>query len=533
MSSGDVPIVSPLKQSEPIDERVVNRVLDLLPDAVVLTDEGGTIVLANRRITALLGYAPEEVVGQSVEMLVPERYRRTHVAQREGFASQAQARQMGAGPELFARHKDGTEIPVDIGLAPVPTERGRRIAAVIRDVTERRRYAEMEKRLLHADRLIAVGQLAAGIAHEINNPAAYVVANLSAASDLLGELEQALRQGDTVHGDALIQVLHTVIDENIEGMERMRRIVGELQGFSRLESEGIAPTNLNEVVEAASRIVRNELRHKAQLDLELGELPPLTGDAARLGQVVVDLLLNAAQAIPEGSPDANRVRVATAHEANKIRLEVEDTGAGMTEDVRKRIFEPFFTTRHANEGTGLGLTLVADIVHKHGGEIRCESTPGVGTRMEVLLPVETGLGVEIEAPRGPRPLAVPETDSGRILFIDDEAHMLEAVERLLGRHHDIETARSGEEALERLETDRDFDVIICDLVMPGLDGVGVYEAVAKKWPELVGRLVFMTGGAFTPRAKAFLAAADNRVLRKPVDVSELRGVIADVMAFNP
>jgi CheY-like chemotaxis protein len=312
--------------------------------------------------------------------------------------------------------------------------------------------------------------------------------------------------------------------ENIlDGGERIRTIVGDLSTFARRPDGQLTGVDLNRVVSAAANMVRHTLRHRAGLFLELApSLPRVRGDEARLAQVFVNLLVNAAQAIPEGQPGQHSVRVRSEEVGSRVRVTVSDTGHGMSAEVTKHIFEPFFTTKAPGVGTGLGLSIVHGIVAGHGGSIRVESAPGRGSEFVLELPIDSAAERRPSRP-SERPLAPP----AHILIIDDEEAFAAALRAALTRHQ-VSVAVSGRAGLAVLLEGKAPDLILCDVMMPGFTGMDVLDELYALRPWLAGRFVFMTGGAVTERARQALAQARCPILHKPFSRDEVEHVLAEL-----
>jgi signal transduction histidine kinase len=378
---------------------------------------------------------------------------------------------------------------------------------------------QLESQLVVADRLAAVGTLAAGIGHEINNPLAFVIMNLDAAQEVAG---RQLQQGA---GDA--PELRELLGTAQEGADRIRRIVSDLKALARDEGAARAPIDVHKVLDSCVRIAGNQIRHRARLLQEYGRVPPVDANEGRLAQVFLNLLINASQAIPEGKADDNFIRVATATDADgSVVVELSDSGVGIEPRLQSRLFEPFFTTKPVGEGIGLGLSVCHAIVTAWGGSIAVQSTPGKGTTFRVVLPAHRDA-----APAEPAAVA-RETASGssplRVLIVEDDDLVAKSLARAL-RKHEVTVASDGRAGVA-LCKDHDYDVILCDLLMPQMTGMDVYEEVCRLRPGYEQRIVFMTGGAFTARAQSFLATVPNRTLHKPFTPSEVRSLVADHVA---
>jgi len=390
------------------------------------------------------------------------------------------------------------------------------LGRVVRYAIER---AEYRRRSSHAGRLIAAGRLAATVAHEVNNPAAFVVANQHTMKEVLEALRGSL--GDRPDAIARLDEVLTLLADNIVGLERIQSIVKSLKGFTQPSRGAIGRVDLPEVVQETCRLVENQIRYLAKLELRFEEeVPPIAGDRTRLAQLITNLVTNAAHAIDHPAKEDDLVKVFVGAKGDEVLLRVEDTGRGIPEHLRDRIFEPFFTTRERSGGTGLGLALTAEIVRQHRGVIRHWDRSPRGTVMEVRLPKATGL-VSDHDPGEAGSRRPAEDRRARVLLIDDEVHLLRALRRAL-QPHEVTTVPGGAEALALLAERRDFDLVLCDLMMPQVDGAAVHQYLQEQAPELLDRLVFVSGGAFTTKVQRFLAHVGRPVIDKPVDVPTLR-----------
>jgi CheY-like chemotaxis protein len=314
------------------------------------------------------------------------------------------------------------------------------------------------------------------------------------------------------------------LSDALEAAERVGNIVRDLKIFSRPEEDKRGPVDVRRVIESCLRMASNELRHRAKLVKTLAEVPPVFANESRLGQVFLNLIVNAAQAIPEGQASAHEIRVVTKLDARgTVVVEVADTGSGMPPEVVRRLFTPFFTTKPVGVGTGLGLSICHRIVASLGGQITVDSAVGKGTSFLVRLPStkdEAGTTV------GKAQVSVPPSSRrGRVLVVDDEPLAVSAAKRCLAGEHDVISTDSAREAIERIRAGERFDAIICDLMMPQVSGMDLYAELGAAAPELQQRIIFLTGGAFTPRARQFLDEVKSPRLEKPFDPDVLRTLI--------
>jgi signal transduction histidine kinase len=372
------------------------------------------------------------------------------------------------------------------------------------------------------DRLAAVGRLAAGLAHEINNPLAFVEANLRFAAEELPALAAWSRHppADPRDAERLVAELAEAVAESRQGAERVRHIVRGLKTFARTDEDLREPVDVRAALEAAVDMSAHELKQRARLVRELSPAPRVEGNAVRLSQVFLNLLVNAVQAIPEGAPDG-RVRVVLrSDERGWAVAEVHDNGRGIPAELLPRIFDPFFTTKPVGEGTGLGLSISQGIVLGLGGELAVDSAPGRGTTFRLALPPSAR-----EPASAPPPAPARAGARRRVLVIDDEPLVANAVQRALARQHEVVTAHSGPAALARVLSGERFDHILCDVMMPGMNGAEFRDALVRADAGQAARVVFMTGGAFTEATRTFLAGHPGPCLEKPLDLDAVRRIL--------
>jgi signal transduction histidine kinase/CheY-like chemotaxis protein len=404
--------------------------------------------------------------------------------------------------------------------------RATRIIGTCADVTERRR---MLARLQMADRLASVGTLAAGVAHEINNPLAYVLGNVDHALESLERAGASLARGEGVAEAArAVDSSLEALREAATGAERVGSIVRDLKLFSRAEVEERQPTSVARVVQSAANLAGPELRRRARLRLDLADLPAVVANESRLSQVFLNLLVNAAQAIPEGHAEENEVAVAgRVDAAGRVVVEVRDTGCGIPIADQKRIFDPFYTTKPVGVGTGLGLAICHGIVTAMGGEIDLESAPGKGSTFRVTLPACGEPEPERRREPGTGRLAPRRA---RLLVVDDEEDFCRSVDRMLRDDHDVVAITDPFEALRRIESGERFDLLLTDVVMPRLSGIELHSRVERCSPALAARTLFVTGGAVSPVVADFLSRREPRVVEKPCGARTLREAISAVLA---
>jgi len=483
--------------------------LENMSDSVCVHRDG-RVVWGNHAFLRQLGRSRiEEVVGLSIleDITHPEDRAELARTMRLGVAQFADT----APPRRFrVLRPDGTVILIEISSPQIVEFDGAPARLVVgRDITERRRQ---ESAMMVADRMASIGMLAAGVAHEINNPLAYVHANLIVA-------ERELSRGTET------PILAETLAAAREGTDRVRAIVRDLKTLSRGDEEHLESVDLRAVVESALTLARKAIEPRARLRLALSEVPTVRGDRARLGQVVLNLLLNAADSIVEATPDSHEICVTTAlGDDGDVVLSVRDTGSGIEPDDLRRIFDPFFTTKGPGQGTGLGLSICHRIVTSLGGRIEVESTKGVGTTFRVVLHAAEAEATKTSKPstRAPEPRR-----RGRLLVVDDEPRLLSVLATVLSEHHDVVTLPDAQAAFELLLGDSAFDVVLCDLMMAGMTGMDLHDRLGEARPGLERRMLFMTGGTFTARAREFLAQRQQRWLEKPFEMERLLAAVAD------
>ncbi len=404
--------------------------------------------------------------------------------------------------------------------------------AVLRRAVEsavaRSRARELRRRLEHADRLAAIGTLAAGVAHEVNNPAAYVLMNLKTCREHIGDLRRVLLDGgevgaaadaDRARRAATLDEMTEMLEDNVRGVERIVAIVQALRSYARSDPDQVEAVDVAAVCRDAHDLVGNQLRHRARLTVDLAPVPPIAADARKLSQVVINLLVNAADAAVPAADRVHEIHLRCRARDGRVELSVSDTGAGIPAALRARIYEPFFTTKPRGTGSGLGLSIVRDIVERFGGRIAVDSSPGRGTTFTVGFPVDD----RVAAGHAAAPVVTAHA-RGQVLIIDDEIALTSALRRQLRGHHDVTVINDGAAGLAAALR-QDFDVILCDIMMPGTDGLVVLETLRRSRPEVVPRLVLMTAGVFSDPMRERVLASGGQLLDKPVPLESLLAMI--------
>ncbi|MDP1921001.1 MAG: PAS domain-containing protein [Myxococcales bacterium] len=396
--------------------------------------------------------------------------------------------------------------------------RALRVLATQVDITERKR---LQLGLAQNDRLVSLGMLSAGVAHEINNPLASVTANL----------ELLLAQVTRLPGlpSAAAADLADLARNALDGTQRVKKISRALSTFSRVEPVVLQAVDVNHALEEAARMANAELRYRATLVSQTGTVPPAKACPGTLVQVFLNLIVNAAHAVDDGKAD-HRITLRSWAADGGVFVEVQDTGAGIPSEHLPRVFEPFFTTKPAGMGSGLGLAVSKRLLDECGGDIRIESVVGQGTRVTVRLDEHRAASVTPEVPL--EPAAVKAPVRRRMLVIDDEPLLRRALARQLAEHHDVVAAASGLEALAQIAAHPDFDAILCDLMMPEMSGMDFHARLVTQQPALARRVIFMSGGAFTASAEDYLRSVDNPRVEKPFKVSRVLAMVDEVASLR-
>ena len=379
---------------------------------------------------------------------------------------------------------------------------------------------DLKEQLIATDRMVAMGTLAAGVAHEINNPLAYVIANRDLLED---ELINPSKPGTVSKVNRRLTVM-------AEGLERVRSIVADLNTYAKPEAtpDISATANLSEVIQAAVSIAGNAIRNRATLHQGLRPNTIVQANQRRLEQVLINVLVNAAQAIPEGDSANQHIDISVRTEENLAVIDISDTGAGISPEHIERVFDPFYTTKPVGEGTGLGLAISQSIIAKSGGSIAISSVVGEGTTVSIRLP-RTDTPVSNAATSNTTKSAPHTTQPpARILVIDDEPAIRELLVEMLAPHQ-IDTAPGANEALEHLNQ-RAYDLILCDISMPGMSGIDFLKTLESSNDRASENVIFLTGGAVTAKAAETLSKSRHPVITKPFRFDEVHEIVRQQLA---
>jgi len=494
-----------------------------IAEAVIASDATGAIAHMNPAAEQLTGWTLAEAKDRPVEQVLTM-YNEATGAQVEApvYRALREGTVVALASGTLLRRRDGEEIPIADSCAPMRSADGttRGAVLVLRDVSaEREADAAQQKfkqQLVFADRMASVGTLAAGMAHEINNPLAYASANVETALDEIRTIAGGSPAGR-------MRELEEMLLDARDGVARVAKIVRGLKTFSRIDEHRTAVVDLVPVIELSINMAYNEVRHRARLVKDYGRVPHVDADDARLGQVFINLIVNAAQSFGESTVEANEIRVVTSTDAEgRAVVEVRDTGPGIPPAVITRIFDPFFTTKPVGLGTGLGLAISHNIVTGMGGAISVQSELGRGTVFRVVLPPSAS--AELTPADGARRPRLTHRKVN-VLVVDDEPAIGKAVSRIL-RDHEVTVVSSARAALDLLDLGRDYDLILSDVMMPTGSGMQFYAALLARHPAFAPRVAFVSGGAFTPEAAAFLDGVDNERIEKPFQAERLRELVA-------
>jgi PAS domain S-box-containing protein len=499
-------------------EESFRLIIESSPDLIVVHRDG-LIVYANPKTVERLGVGiAAAIIGEPLSKIVSADNVRT-----PRVVSTTESGRPAPVEQRWLR-QDGSAINVEVVRDDVVFEGTLATVVIARDLTERNQIAAA---MIEMDRMAAIGILAAGVGHEINNPLAYVLANLEFVTGELDSIIAELPDEAKVRlADRIADLTQALADTN-HGAHRVRAIVQDLRTFARGEDAVASLVDVRQILDSSVRMAAVQIRQRGVVERKYeDDLPSVLTNESRIGQLFLNLVVNAAQALPEGTPGENRIEIVARSDGQFVCVEIADTGSGIPADVLPRIFEPFFTTKPTGQGTGLGLSICRRIVMELGGDIGVTSELGKGSRFTVHLPSATAIS------RVSMPVVAQRAKSlrrARILCVDDEAAIGQAIKRVLVAEHDVELVTNVTEALARVEAGHRFDLILCDLMMPAMSGMDLHRELLRFAPHAAARVVFLTeGAALTQRARDFLDGVANPRLEKPIGIDALRNAIAEM-----
>ena len=463
----------------------------------------------NRAFEELYGYSKDEVQGIPIEHLPVW----GHGNDEENLEIMKQGFTTGWSGEVVRKTKSGESIDILLTVAPVRDKRGEVIGriSISRDITERKKTAE---HLTEQSRLASVGELAAGVAHEINNPLTSIILS----TELLSETELPV---ETMADLAIIS----------NSAQRAAKVVQSLLLFARRENHQPEPVSLESVIDRALELKKPDFRVNnidTIMDIE-PDLPNCLADTHQMSQVIVNILNNAEHALVTHS-GCGEITIKLRSTSDTVTLEIHDNGPGIESDLMHKIFEPFYTTKQPGEGTGLGLSICHGIVQQHGGEMWAESINREGTSFFIKLPVtKAAVGLKHSTHQT---IQVDTASVGRILVVDDEPLIRQIVAKGLTDDYGlVDQAPSGEVALDMILNSH-YDCILLDLKMPGISGKEVFERTASYDHRIADRIVIMTGDTANPETASFLSNISNTVIHKPFTLREIKENLKGVLALR-
>ncbi len=456
-------------------------VLDASPNAIVAADAGGLITYLNQAAEVAFGYSSAELLATPIERLLPESAAERHVLHRDRLIAHPLGRPHGIGLDLVGRRKDGSEFPVEISLTPVELPEGFRVFATVVDITARK-AAENEQ--LEAQKLESIGRLAGGIAHDFNN----VLFAIKGYAELLSEDLSPDRRG-TLDADDARRSVEAISD----AATRAATLTAQLLAFSRRQIVRPEVVDLNHAITTVEPMLRRLMGEQVQLVVKPDDgVGRLRVDHGQLDQILLNLAINARDAMPRGGTitiESSNESLDDAYARDHLEVEpgpyvvlaVTDTGEGMDAETREHIFEPFFTTKEKRHGTGLGLATTYGIVRQAGGHIRLDSEPGMGSSFKLYFP-------RVHDPADPAEAL--HTDwaqpgSGTVMVVEDETSVRELTSVVLRRAgYEVTAVGDGADAMARLDDQPgSIDVLVTDVVMPGMSGIDLAERVINRYPK--------------------------------------------------
>ena len=504
-------------------ENTLRMLIESLPMGLVITDQKGKIIDLNESSLRMFGYSREELVGQTIDTLLPQRFRNSHEAHRNSYHKNPHIRPLAIGMELLARRKDGTEFPVEVSLGPLISKEGMLVSGTIVDISERKK---IEQQLRLAQRMEAIGQLAGGIAHDFNNLLAVIIGSADILADALprgdslGRKAEMIKNASSSAADLIRQLLAFSRQQMVQPVVLdVRKIMGRSQAM-------------------LERIIGEDIEFKVLVEDSVGSIK---ADPGQIEQVLLNLAANARDAMPKGGrltirasnvelDETDRKRHAPVAPGSYVMLAIEDTGCGMDLKTQARIFDPFFTTKELGKGTGLGLATVYGIVKQTGGYIWVYSEAGQGTVFRVYLP-RVGRAVQTaeREPLAPEDLHGSET----VLLAEDSESLREmAQEYLESIGYTVLAAVSGEKALQWA---KDFQgpihLLLTDVVMPEMSGPELANQMAALRPGV--KIIFTSGYTVDAISRQGIFDPNVAFIQKPYRPKALAKKIRQVLNGSP
>lgn len=489
-------------------EQRYRGLMDNASCGIFIFDQQGKLLEVNKQGEKLFDCTKEEILNQDLLSFIPDADKPLAIA---ALRNLKEGRMAGPS-EIRIRQRTGSERVVEYSGVAIKTANENILMIVTNDISDR---VELKAQARMNDRLAIVGTLAAGVAHEINNPIAWVMNNLVFIKNNMNIIKKRAASIRELLPELDIFEMDEMINESVHGVERIRDIVKNLKGFSRRDAADMMLVNIHEILNVVVSMASVEFKYRARLEKNYGNnIPTIMTNAGKLQQVFLNLIINASQAIQEGNISKNSITIKTELEDRFIRVDISDTGHGIAAETLPYIFDPFFTTKPMGHGTGLGLSICREIISQLNGKVSVKSVVNQGSTFSVYVPINTDATEATTMPI--------QSDRKRILIVDDEPFLLKSLSNTLKHHYHVTTALGGRIALDLLAQHKGrFDSIICDLQMPDLDGADFYKQVVELYNWLEKRVIFITGGSYTPKLNEFLAGIGQSVLEKPFTQEEL------------
>lgn len=502
--------------------KILNSLLDSVDDVIVCVDENGTIQLANNSIEDVFGYSIDEVIDQKVKMLVPASYRNEHDANLANYLKTGISKIIGKTREVTGQRKDGSIVPIDLTVTEFLINGKRHFTGVARDITNRK---QLESQFIQAQKMDAVGRLAGGVAHDFNNLLTIILG--------YGHSILADSPNDFPHRESITAI--------VDAGTRAAALTQQLLALSRKPRFERKSVDLNQIVRETTSMLRRLVGEDIRLTIDCDPmLPRIIAAPQQIEQIIMNLVVNARDAMPHGGSLVIKTRRFTLDETSHsryagltsgeyVQMKITDTGHGIPDAIKHQIFEPFFTTKDVGKGTGLGLSVVHGSVQQCGGTVLFESQINVGTTFEILLPVGTQSASTAES------LAVERKSDGleTILLVEDEKAVRTIVRLGLEKAgYQVLEADGAKQAIRFAETHpHSIDLLLTDVVMPELTGPRLADSIKKVRPAI--RVIFMSGYTDDEVVTRGLSNATENILQKPFNGVALRQKIREILDRKP